>query len=104
MGKGKFSMLPTSYAKIERGGNTTVKTLLDIARVLNVNASEFFEDNHLVAEPVEQNNAVTRDEFVASNRELVNLVKNEITKLREELSLKNKSYQLRNKSRKTPKK
>lgn|GEM_PF-3434994 len=88
----EIGMLQTSYSKIERGGNTSVETILKIAKVLGVSAAEFFGDVQMVAEPVEKIGFVTREEWVQGNREIINAVKEEIAQLREELSLKKEGY------------
>ena len=94
----------TSFSKIEREGTNSVVTLLKIASALSVRITEFFEDNTVVAEPVERMGLVTRDEWLNANREMAQLFKTEMAKLRDELLLKKETYLIKKKMKKQPKK
>jgi transcriptional regulator with XRE-family HTH domain len=94
----------TSFSKIEREGTNSVVTLLKIASALSVRITEFFEDNTVVAEPVERMGLVTRDEWLNANREMAQLFKTEMAKLRDELLLKKETYLIKKKMKKLPKK
>ena len=61
-------MLDTSYSKIERGGNTTVVTILKIANALKVSPAEFFENLQMVADPVQKAGYATKDDFETLKR------------------------------------
>jgi transcriptional regulator with XRE-family HTH domain len=94
----------TSFSKIEREGTNSVVTLLKIASALSVRITEFFEDNTVVAEPVERIGLVSRDEWLNANREMAQLFKTEMAKLRDELLLKKETYLIKKKMKKQPKK
>jgi transcriptional regulator with XRE-family HTH domain len=94
----------TSFSKIEREGTNSVVTLLKIASALSVRITEFFEDNTVVAEPVERMGLVSRDEWLNANREMAQLFKTEMAKLRDELLLKKETYLIKKKMKKQPKK
>ncbi len=93
----------TSFSKIEREGTNSVVTLLKIASALSVRITEFFEDNTVVAEPVERMGLVSRDEWLNANREMAQLFKTEMAKLRDELLLKKETYLIKKKMKKQPK-
>lgn len=59
----EIGMLQTSYSKIERGGNTSVSTILKIAKVLGVSPAQFFEDTDHVADPAEKIGFVVKADF-----------------------------------------
>lgn len=58
-----IGMLDTSYSKIERGGNTTVKTILEIAQALEVSPADFFNEVQMVADPASKSGFATKDDF-----------------------------------------
>jgi hypothetical protein len=69
-----------------------------------VRITEFFEDNTVVAEPVERMGLVSRDEWLNANREMAQMFKTEMAKLRDELLLKKETYLIKKKMKKLPKK
>jgi transcriptional regulator with XRE-family HTH domain len=71
----EIGMLDTSYSKIERGGNTTVETILKIAEALDVNPAEFFEEVRLVAEPLAKAGYATKDDLEILKRMIESIAK-----------------------------
>jgi len=63
--------------------------LQSISNVLHHDFFSYYSsETDLVKEPKEKFGYATKDELAQSNRELINFIKNEFSKLREELSVK----------------
>lgn len=75
-----------------------------ISKVLKHDFFNYYENEPLVLkEPKEKVGYVTKEELAQSSREIIQLVKSEFEKLREELSLKKESYKIPVKKRSTKK-
>ena len=66
--------------------------------------SYYIKDPLITKDPADKFGYATKEELAQSNKEVINFMKIEFGKLREELSLKKEVYRLKNKSRKTTKK
>jgi len=67
--------------------------LQSISKVLNHDFFSYYSnDTVLVKEPKDKFGYATKEELAQSNRELVNLMKIEFAKLREELSIQKETY------------
>jgi transcriptional regulator with XRE-family HTH domain len=83
-----------NLGKIERGEiDPNTETLQKVARVLKIHVAELFGESPGVAEPIEKLGFVTKDELRESIRHLENLIKAEMVKIREDLSIKS-GYEL----------
>lgn len=70
--------------------------LQNISKVLNHDFFSYYSNETLlVKEPRDKFGYATKDELAQSNRELINFMKNEFAKLREELSIKNAGYKVK---------
>lgn len=67
--------------------------LQSISRVLNHDFFKYYSnDTVIIKEPKDKFGYATKDELEQSNRELINFIKDEFSKLREELSIKKEGY------------
>lgn len=88
----KLDMQGTSYSKIERGQiNIPIKRLIQIAEILKVNITEFFEDKHAnsVKENKNQYGFATKDE-VENLSKLMQKLLNEFESFKKQKPVKKK--------------
>ncbi len=85
----ELGMTNSAYSKIERGDvNTPLKRLLQIAEILEVNVTAFFEDKKVqINEPKTNYGYATKEEL----REVEYTILREIEKLREDLGVNKKT-------------
>ncbi len=84
----ELEMTPSAYRKIEQGiTNPPTQRLIDIAKVLEVNVSDFFEELDAVAEHREKFGFATKDD-VDSLMRVVQQLARDMERLREELHVK----------------
>jgi transcriptional regulator with XRE-family HTH domain len=99
----ELEMTPSAYRKIEQGiTNPPTTRLLEIAKVLEVNVSDFFEELDAVTEHKEKFGFATKDD-VDNLMRVVQQLARDFQKLREELPVKKaglKKYPKIKKSRK----
>ncbi len=82
----ELNMTASAFSKIELGkNNTPIKRLYQIADVLDVEITEFFDVRSFVAEPHEKAGFVTREE----HESLKKLVETVLKEVRERLPAKN---------------
>jgi transcriptional regulator with XRE-family HTH domain len=86
----EIGMSAGNFGKIERGEiDVSSSHLLQIARVLKVNVSDFFEEKSpALKEKQNQYGYATKDELENLSRQMQTLIKKEFEKLREELPSK----------------
>ncbi len=93
----ELGMTTSAYSKIERGDtNPPVNRLVQIAKVLEVNIADFFEDRAQAAEEGNKYGYASKEEVENLGR-LVSILAKEIEKLREELPRANKPSDKKNK-------
>lgn len=76
--------------------------LQSISKVLNHDFFSYYSNE--TAESMEKFGYATKEELAQSNRELINIMKAEFSKLREELSIKKEGYVIKPKGKRNPKK
>ena len=76
--------------------------LQNISKVLNHDFFSYYSNE--TAEPRDKFGFATKEELAQSNRELINFMKHEFSKLREELSIKKEAYAVKAKAKRISKK
>jgi transcriptional regulator with XRE-family HTH domain len=84
----ELEMTPSAYRKIEQGiTNPPTTRLIEIAKVLEVNVADFFNEMELVTERSEKFGYATKDDIENVMRAVQQLAK-DFERLREELPVK----------------
>lgn len=84
----ELSMTPSAYRKIEQGiTNPPTTRLLEIAKVLEVNVIEFFEEVNMVADRSEKFGYATKDD-VESVMRVVQQLSRDLERLRNDLPIR----------------
>lgn len=76
----------TSYAKMEREGTNSVKTLIKIAEALKVSPSELFVDNESSVKEKKKNYGFATKHDIEELKETLAILLTEINALREEIA------------------
>lgn len=84
----ELEMTPSAYRKIEQGiTNAPTSRLIEIARVLEVNVGDFFDETEMVAERSEKFGYATKDDIENVMRVVQQLAR-DFERFREELPVK----------------